>query len=533
MKSFFCFVLFLSVVYPAQSQIDVAWGGQQVANPKNSEITNIIGSDESRIYALKIKSGGWGSHDQYFLDSYARKSMTFAGTTEFSLPQQTERTDPIERFFRGKGRYETAELEKLIHLQNRFIVFSSYYNSDQDKNYAFVQTLTENGIPGKAYSAVDTIKSDGRHNKGYFGFVVSDSQTQILVYHIDPADRSNFANLSLKMFDENMNLRWAKVLELPYPDSQFHLTKIKADNQGNVFLLASIDKNKENTERHKPTYNYSMLAYFHELNQVKEYTIDLGDKYISDIAFNINPDGNVICAGFYSKSSETSQAGSFFLKIDKKTTEVSERNVSEFPKDFLLEFMTDRKKDKGRELYNFDIQHLLLRTDGTAVMVAEQYFMDVVSFYNPASHSYNYSYHYYYNDIIVLGFDPKGSLTLLKKISKYQHTVNDGGPYSSYVLVDGGDMLHFIYNDNPDNLHRTETEIAHGKIGSMNNPGRSVVVMVSMDNKGNTQRTQLLDNHSRKNYSWFTPKMYKKVSDKELILFAHKGRYYRFGRITL
>jgi len=514
-------------------QIDVAWGSPQVAFPKHSYISSILGGNDAYLYALKVTPRGWGSQNHFYLDTYARKSMAFVSTKEFHLPLQSERTNLFERIFQGSGKFRTAQLERLFYLQGNFLVFSSYYSAAKEKNYACVQTISENGIESKVPLTLDSIAADGKRNKGAFDFVLSEDKSRILVFHSEAVDKSSNEKFTYTVIDEKLQVLWSKKMELPYSGKQFHISKYRVDNQGNVFMLANIDKNKENVERRKPAYSYSILAYFHETDQLKEYVVDLGDKFISDITFNINPAGDIICAGFYSKNSETSQAGTFFLKIDKNTKEVSERNLKEFEKDFLLEFMSERKIEKGKELYNFDIGHFLLRPDGSALLVAEQYYMDVVSYYNPATHSYNYTYNYYYNDILVVGFDPRGQTTLLKKIGKYQHSVNDGGPYASFVLVDGGSMLHFLFNDSPDNVHRSESELAHGHISNMNNPGRSVVVMVSMDMQGNTQRQQLLDNHGKKNESWFMPKMNKKITDKDMVLFSRRGKYYRFGRVSL
>jgi hypothetical protein len=532
MKNILLFLLVVLQSFHTVGQIDVAWGGQQIASPKNSSIEGIIGGNDTRIFALKVKSKGWGSDSHFFLETYAKKTMGFVSSREFNLPVQTERSNPLARFFLGAGKFQSARLERLFYLNGKFLLFTTFYSSEKEKYYAYVQYISEDGTVDKNVVDIDVMDASSKHNKGKFDFVLSEDKSRILIYRSLPYDKTGNARFSYKVIDENLNVLWSKKLDLPYKDKQFHVSKYRIDNQGNVFMLANIDKNKDLVERRKPTYTYSILAYFYKEDKVKEYTIDLGEKFISDVAFNINSTGDLICTGFYSKSSETSQAGTFYLRIDRSTTEVSARSLHDFEKDFMIEFMSERKVDKGRELYNFDIDHLLLRDDGSAVMVAEQYFMDVVSYYNPATHSYTYSYHYYYNDIIVVGFDPTGQPTLFKKIAKYQHSINDGGPYASYVLVDGGQILHFIYNDHADNIHRTESEIEHGHISNMNYPGRSVVVMVSMDMKGNTQRTQLMDNHSRKANCWFMPKMNKRLDDKTVVLFSKRGKYYRFGRVS-
>ncbi len=532
MNRYLVFALFSLFCFRSGAQIDVAWGGQQIASPKFSYIASILGGSEEHVYALKTKPGGWRSPTRYFLETYAKKSMGLIANVEFRLPELTEPTTPAERFFHGKGKFKTPEIERLFYLNGKLLLFTSYYSHLKEKNYAYVQLISENGAMENKPMLLDSIESDSKRNKGTFDFVYSEDKSHLLIFHHEPFDKSSNEKFSYKVIDANLDLIWSKSLELPYRDKQFHISKYRVDNDGNVFMLANIDKNKENIERRKPSYSYSILAYFYKTDQLKEYTIDLADKFISDITFNINPVGDLVCAGFYSKNSGTSQAGTFFLKIDKTSKEVSAHDVREFAKDFMMEFMTESKVSKGKELFNFDIDHFLLRPNGSAVMVAEQYYMDVSSYYNPATHTYTNTYNYYYNDIIVVAFDSTGQVSLLKKISKFQHSVNDGGPYSSYVLADGGDILHFIYNDSPDNMHHTETEIERGHISSMNNPAKSVVVLVSMDMKGNTQRQQILDNHSKKNSCWFLPKMNKKVDEKDIVLFARRGKYYRFGRFS-
>ena len=57
----------LLLFYTLQAQIDVVWGGQQIASPKFSYIQTIIGGDENRVYALKVRSRSIRSNTRLFL----------------------------------------------------------------------------------------------------------------------------------------------------------------------------------------------------------------------------------------------------------------------------------------------------------------------------------------------------------------------------------------------------------------------------------------------------------------------------------
>ena len=70
---------------------------------------------------------------------------------------------------------------------------------------------------------------------------------------------------------------------------------------------------------------------------------------------SINNEGNIVCAGFYSKVSINSIDGSFFLTLDSKTKAVISSNYKEFDIEFMTEYMTEaqekkqRREDKGKD----------------------------------------------------------------------------------------------------------------------------------------------------------------------------------------
>ena len=101
------------------------------------------------------------------------------------------------------------------------------------------------------------------------------------------------------------------------------------------------------------------------------------------------------------------------------------------------------------------MDQLILRNDGGALLIAEQYFVqeeyDRNQFYDPYySNYYNRNYNdidyvYNYNDIIVVNIRPDGEIEWTARIPKRQVTTNDGGYYSSYAMSIVRSKIYFVF----------------------------------------------------------------------------------------
>ena len=259
---------------------------------------------------------------------------------------------------------------------------------------------------------------------------------------------------------------------LPYSDEQFVIEEYKVDERGNVFLLGVLFKDKVRVRRQGlPNYQYIILAYTQQGEKIDEYQIDLKDKFITDLTFKINRSGELVCSGFYSERGTYSVKGTYFFKIDAATKFVSNTNMKPFDFEFLTDYMGNNEKRRAEraeasgntnrtpELYRYSLDELILRTDGGALLIAEQYFVEQVNYSNwdPFLRRYvfdpvRFTYYYNYNDIIIVNIRPSGEIEWTARIPKRQVTVNDGGYFSSYARAIVRDRIFFIYNDNARNF---------------------------------------------------------------------------------
>jgi len=227
-----------------------------------------------------------------------------------------------------------------------------------------------------------------------------------------------------------------------------------------IFLDKNLRKTKKDRIKGKPNYQYHILAYLDNGKKIKDYEINLEDKFITDITYTIAKNGDLICSGLYSENGTSSIKGAFYMTIDFDTRKVKNNSIKEFDEEFITQGWSDKaiakakkkeqKKDRAIEMYEYDLSDFVLRDDGGAVLLAEQYYVRVVTTTTTDANgntTTRTTYHYYYKDVIVVNISPKGKIEWATKIDKYQHSVNDFGYYSSYVLQVDGDKLHLIYNE--------------------------------------------------------------------------------------
>ena len=294
---------------------------------------------------------------------------------------------------------------------------------------------------------------------------------------------------------------------------------------------------------------------------MEEYKVDLGNKFITDLTYRVARNGDLVFSGFYSEKGTYSVKGTYFFRLNPTTKEITNKNLKAFDFKFLTEYLSDKKRDKAKkasrtgdkkgapELYQYALDELILRSDGGAVLIAEQYFVERDYNYNNFNrfdrfgrfsrfgnsrfnnfNNPNYReevYTYNYNDIIVVNIKPTGEIEWAARIPKHQETTNDGGYFSSYAMSVVRDKFHFVFNDNPKNYNTNDKSNRLYSYDGRN----SIISLATIDRNGQVSMQPVFNNQQAGITT--RPKICKQIGRNEMLIYGERGRKYRFGNLKL
>jgi hypothetical protein len=514
--------------------------GPDYNEPANTMATKVIGIVPDGFYVQRQK---------VMQNANARPR---AWVDFFSKDMKLQRTEEMELKYKGKQR----DFENVILLGGQLYLLTSFNNTAKKRNYLFKQEISMKTLtPSKSLDMICENEARNVEAEGKFGFHISNDSTKLLVYNELPYEKKNPERFGFRVFDQKFELIWEKNIILPYPDNQFTVEDYRVDDNGNVYLLGVLYEDDAKWRRRgNPTYKYVILSYTDNGNNPQEYRIDGENKFITDLTFRPAKDGTLICAGFYSERGTYSVKGATYFRLNPVTREITNRNYQPFNFDFLTEFMSEKNKEKARaaeanndvrrapELFDYSLDELILRSDGGAVLVAEQFFIEQdmyrdypyygfspYGYYDPFYYNRygrtQTDYYYHYNDIIVVNIRPNGEIEWASRIPKRQETRNDGGYYSSYAMSIVRDKLFFIYNDNAKNFAGNQRSNRYYTYSG----GDGVIVLAQVSKDGEVSTFPMASNRDAGVIT--RPKMCKQIGKREMAVFGERGRGYRFANL--
>ncbi len=497
---------------------NITWGNE-IKQEKGKSQAGIIAEDSEAFYVSGFKSKKvlFGYKRTFTIEKYNNKDMTLVYSKLVPNPQ-----------ING----EETDIESIIYVDGQFVIFSTLDKKETKTQAAYAHKMSTDCVLELDYVELGEVGIKSKIKKGFFEYKISENNKYFLVVEVPPFDKYASEKFNYRVFDKDFKIIWKSEIELPYKDKNFLISDFFLDNNANVFMLAKVFPELEKGEKRdksQPNSNKVILSYDHKSSTLKEYVLKVGDsKFPTDMSYFIEGGKLKVC-GFYSENVRTySAAGVFYLAIDLDSKQVQESTFQPFTKEFIAKYVGDRKANKIDGLSNFDIKTIIKDGSGGFSFIAEYYqFIQRCSTHNGVT---TCTYHYYYNDLIVVKVDNKGLIEWTEKISKAQHSVNDGGYYSSYIAGLNNGKLYIIFNDNPKNFKPLAEDPYSRKIMSPK-PKKSVCALVTMDLKtGSFTRELLFTNKDSKTI--LRPKIYRQLSDNEIYVYAIRSSLYKFGKIT-
>ncbi len=507
-------LLYSNVTFSQASSVEVEWG--PLLKAKDTDFNYVIGADDEFFYTFGVEDKGmFGAllARDLHIKKYSRDKYRLIYDREI-------------KSFEYKGK--DADFAECRIENGEVHVFFKVFHSQLDTKFMIRRIVDAKGRVS-ASEEVANVPAE-RRSDGNFIINYSKDSSKVLIYSDFPYEKKESEKFKVNVLDRNLNMLWEKEVTLPYTDKYFTLQDQTVTNDGDVFIIgyAEPDRDKGERKQRKESNEYYKVFRVSENDDIMEYDLGLDDKFVSSVAISSDfGENQMAIAGFYSDQKANRVGGSFYITIDQETLDPTTFSSEPFGKDFMKNFMSDRKVEKGRELYNFEFREFLRRKDGGAVAVAEQYYV-VTSTTRMANGATSTTYYYHYNDIIVININPDGTIAWTSHIPKFQTSANDGGFYSSYLLLVEEQALNFIFNDNRKNLQRMADD---KDLKGLGNVKKSVAIISTVDANGNVTREELFNNRDLS--AILVPKKSVQISDREVILFGIKRSRNRFGTMTL
>ncbi len=262
------------------------------------------------------------------------------------------------------------------------------------------------------------------------------------------SDNKSTTTLNLASFNKTLQFIYKKQFPLPTLMQDIILTSVEVDNNSNIFILmdypSKVQTNKKNEKR-----DFYLYAFYGEDNSLKDYMLSNDSFEIDDWGMAINNiTKNVTIAGYYKFSSSQKMQGTFLASLDLNINQLNPPKFVPIKAEFVNKVMGTTLTGSSDGLYDVYVRKIIPRSDGGCAIVGERYYESKQSYtyYVNGFPQTSYRIVYNYDEIIYFSLKADGTVQQQEFFKKKQSSMGDGGYYSSFITVNTGDRIAFIYN---------------------------------------------------------------------------------------
>jgi hypothetical protein len=466
-------VLSISLYLPGVSQkIDVVASNPDI-NPPATTVHKFIGHDKENYYVLKFHNY------QYFLEKLDKNlNILFK--------------EPIKLL----NGIKTYDLETVVCFYGELYIFVS--KSRLNNITLYYQKIDKSNLkPSSELLELTTIECL-KGNWADFNFALSKHEKRLLVACRMKMQFTKVQFNEYYVFGEDLKLLWKRKDSFGFKRQGPRDNKYVVDELGNISVL-SLQKRETVLSIFTDEKNsFTIYRYTNEGKDFKEIPVSIPNKYIRGIDIIGDEKGELICAGFYSELLRAGLSGTFFFRIDLSYGKMYNSTVNEFDEGLMAKLAaTHEPLINKHEVVDYEMTDILLRANGTILIIAEQFFAQV---------------HDTYNNLILVNYMPSGEIYWDQVVEKKQnydislisspeidpseyreHIMETGAldqatnscSYALMAPLDGNSIIIF-YNDDIRNLDHPEKKI------NFKNPRKAYLLAVTVDEFGKITKQPVL-----------------------------------------
>lgn len=448
-------------------------------------ITTFAGfsQDVSLTWAEKIKTRGnvfilGGKDGNYFTGH--RNSDDELVCRKYDK-KMTMLNEQIINFNFEKNRYA---YDGTYFVKDKIVHFVTENKRKEDKNIMYAATTN---LDLKTSDKTLILDEQDEDAISFANRRISPDSTKILVYNEMKGRKKEPNTLTFKVYNSDLTeVLLNKAIQLDIKSKNYTTEEVRLDNNGNVYLLSRIVKEREDKVKDQTKFYYK-LSVLNKEGAVKEFDFDYVTKDIESIDLIPGENNTLICTGFLKT------LGKGFLSAKKKTL-ISDELFSviincntltvQSSKKVELDGLYPEKPRKTEDYVPYKVKNIFFKKDGGYVLVAEQYKL-VVRTSSSMNGGVRTTYLYYYCDIAVVHINNKSEVVSVSKMPKYQ--LNASNPSIVATYKDG--KTYIIYEDLEKNLNaENDKETKRSSASMFSSGGKNALFMLTVAESGEMKK---------------------------------------------
>lgn len=455
----------------------------------------IIGKIKENLYTLGTENR---SKSKYIIKKYD-SDFKLLFEKEFTLPK------------------EDTYIKMSIIKNGKILLILEGSGGEKNRKYLYGGTLSTEGEIELPLVEISVGEFDKQRNSNTFMVSENTDSTGFLATNIPHSKIEDDKSITFTTFDHQFkNLNEVK-LEFPYERHKFRLLNAVASPEGNIHLITRL---KLSGDGSKGEHVLKIFTYFKESEKLNEHKINIDENYITEFDLKYRRNGNIILSGFYSDKKSVRMKGIFYVEVDNKDGSIIHTKTTDFTTELLKQFISDRRAEKGRELYHLKVREIYLKENGGLMLLAEDFHYYARTISGAGIGGSNTTQYFDYGNLLVADMDRAGNINWWSSVPKLQNSTNDQGRYGGVDHIYHDNTLHLIYNDHEKNIN----EVNPSTIRNLT-PRSAWVVLVSVSENGEIKKTPLF-NTKEKEVN-LIPQRGGRAIDNEIILVAVSRKYFR------
>jgi hypothetical protein len=348
-------------------------------------------------------------------------------------------------------------------------------------------------------------------------FSVSDNGQYTAVCRQSKFLGHEYASLHLSITNGQTGTETHFELPTQIEGDDLELLAMGSGSNGLVYIigLAGIKLNSPFRKKHL------LYTFNPETKALHEFDFAAEDLFIQDLMLTVGKSGvKAVALHHTDPLTESASNGYAYIQFNDLGTDVVKKSINAFRADMIKaqHWNSDRLRDNE---IGFLLLNTIVECDSSSVIVFEKFFKDEVCQTDPRTGIITCTDQYHFQSVSFENLDNRThSTTIQRRQTDYDYE----GYFTSHTIVEDDNRTLLFYNDHYKNIGLNPEKV-------MNNSGRSMMRVVSIDCEANT-KTWVLSKERQSDYAFVASLSMPKFQN-HLFMLSSNGRSIRLGKLDL